>query len=90
MKAVSFKEQNCVFAKHQPEYLQLPAHKSHDKEGIVISCYRLSFMERAKVLLTGRVWWSQLTFLNPLQPQRASVNKWDMLNKEFFEPKNKK
>ena len=60
MKPIEFEQQNCVYAKEQPEYLPLPAHKT--KEGEVISCWELSLRERLKLLFTGKMFYSQLTF----------------------------
>ena len=73
MKPIEFPEQNCVYAKDQPEYLPLPVHKTPD--GMVISCWALTWRERVKMLLTGRMWWSVLTFNHPLQPQLPSVDR---------------
>lgn len=67
MKPVAFKEQNCVYAKDQPQYQQLPVYRT--EEGRVISCWKLTWWERVAVLLSGRIWWSVLTFNHPLQPQ---------------------
>lgn len=72
MKPIEFTEQNCVFAKDQPEYLPLPAHKTVD--GLIISCWSLSWRERIKVLFIGRIWWSVMTFNHPLQPLMSSVD----------------
>jgi len=71
MEPIKFKQQNCVYAQEQPEYLPLQAHKSED--GIVTSCWHLSFVERIIVLVTGNLWWQTMTFNRPLQPQRPSV-----------------
>lgn len=73
MKPIEFPEQNCVYAKDQPEYLPLPVHKT--PEGEVISCWVLTWRERLKVLLRGRIWWSVLTFNHPPQPQCPFVDK---------------
>lgn len=73
MIPIEFPEQNCVYAKDQPEYLPLPVHKTPD--GMVISCWALTWRERFKMLFTGRMWWSVLTFNHPLQPQLPSVDK---------------
>lgn len=72
MKPINFPESNIVFAKNQKEYLPLPAFKS-DK-GDVISLWQLSFIERIKVLFTGKLWLYVLTFNSPLQPQRPTVD----------------
>lgn len=71
MEPIKFKGSNVTFAKNQPEYLSLLTHKTDD--GRVTSCWGLSFFERLKVLLTGKIWLSVLTFNKPLQPQRLSV-----------------
>lgn len=73
MNIIKFKECNVTYAEDQPEYLPLPAFKTSDGE--VISCWGLSILERLKVLFTGRVWLSVLTFNHPLQPQLMSVKK---------------
>lgn len=72
MKPISFKEQNCIIGKNQKEYLPLPAWKS--KNGIVISCWQLSFLEKIKLLFTGKLWFTTLTFNKSLQPQRLTVD----------------
>lgn len=71
MKPIEFKQQNITFAKDQPEYLPLPAYR--DEEGQVISCWGLSFYERIIILFTGKFWFRQLTFNDPLQPQLPQV-----------------
>ena len=80
MKPVKFKEANMTYAENQPEYLPLPVHKT--KGGEVISCWKLSLMERLRVLFAGNVWLSSLTFNKPLQPQFITVKKSDMFEKE--------
>ena len=75
MKPIETKSTNCVYAKDQPQYLQLPVHKTED--GMVTSCWQFSFRERLRVLFTGKLFVSQLTFNLPLQPIRPSV-----INKE--------
>lgn len=78
MEPIEFPQQTAVFAKDQPEYLPLPAHRSGPPEYAVTTCWRLSLVERLKLLVTGRIWWSQLTFGGPLQPQRPSVDMPEM------------
>lgn len=75
MEPIDFEESNVVFAKDQTEYLPLPAHQRFlDTSGKVTSCWRLSWRERFKVLVTGRLWAVVLTFNQPLQPQRFGVD----------------
>jgi hypothetical protein len=71
MKPIPFEGSNVVFGKGQPEYLELPAHSDGTT---VTSCWQLTFKERMKVLVTGRVFFSQVTFGTSLQPQRPSVD----------------
>jgi hypothetical protein len=73
MKPIPFEGQNCVFAENQSEYNQLPAYKHVD--GQVICCWKLSWPERVKILLSGILWQSVLTFNRPLQPQFLSVER---------------
>ena len=74
---ITFKECNVTYAKDQPDYLQLPAYK--DKEGCVLSCWKLTLKERVMLLFTGRLWWGQLSFNRPLQPQRPFITKPEIL-----------
>lgn len=71
MKPIDFPQSNRVFAKNQQEYKELPAFY---EKGIVTSCWQLSWKERFKLLLTGKLWLSIMTFGKPLQPQRPSVH----------------
>lgn len=66
MKAIEFPEQNVIFAKDQPQYNQLPAHRSDD--GIVTFAFELDEVEKAQILLNGVVWVKIMTFNQPLQP----------------------
>lgn len=76
MKPIEFKEQNCTYAENQPAYLPLPAYKSED--GQVISCWKLSFIERARLLLNGKIWLVLLSFNKPLTPSYLSTKKSDI------------
>jgi hypothetical protein len=61
-----------ILAKDQPQYLPLPVANFQYSDGTesMISCYHLSWRERLRILITGKVWWEQLTFGSPLQPQK--------------------
>jgi len=75
MFPVEFEGFNRTLAKDQPEYRPLPVHiKRNSKEGEVISCWKLSFKERVKLLFTGKIYWSQWTFNDPLQPQLPTLD----------------
>jgi hypothetical protein len=72
MKPVEFSQQNVVFAKDQPQYMPLPAFVSSNGS-LVTSCWRMTWGERLRNLITGRVYVSLLTFGQPLQPQIISI-----------------
>jgi hypothetical protein len=74
MTPLEFPEANTVFAKDQPEYLPLPAHRE-SRMGTVTTCWGLTWKERFAILFGGKVWLQQLTFGKPLQPQRPSITK---------------
>jgi len=59
-----------VFAKDQPEYLQLPAFVSGD---VVITRWQLSWMERWRIFFAGSLWLNVLTFGKALQPVRLDT-----------------
>jgi hypothetical protein len=65
---------NATYAKDQPQYLQLPVYKDPCDEGYVTSCWRLSLWERLKMLFTGRMWITVMTFGDALQPIRPAVD----------------
>ena len=71
MKPIKFEGYNLILAEDQPEYLPLPVDR--DSEGLTISCWKLSWKERFKILFTGVLWIQQLTFKSPLQPIAPSV-----------------
>ena len=71
MIPIPFPEQTVVFAKDQPQYLPLPAYSA---AGQVITCWRLTWRERFKLLVTGKLWLRQLTFSAALQPQSPGVD----------------
>ncbi len=82
MKPIEFKEQNCVYARHQKEYLPLPALKKDGDEGEVVFCQSLGLRERLRVLFTGRIWVMLLTFNNPLVPSYLTTKKSDLIPKK--------
>lgn len=72
-KPMKFPEMNTIFAETQPEYTSLPTVREPD--GCVTSCWKLTWLERIKLLFTGKVWVQQLTFSMALQPLRVAVDK---------------
>lgn len=74
MKPVEFKQQNCIIAKNQKQYLQLPSFQDGVHGGRTISCWKLSFSERIKILFYGKIWDYRLNFDKPLQPIKILVD----------------
>lgn len=79
MKPKNFKEANVTFAKNQPEYLPLPAFKNNDANGEVVTCWKLSFKERLRILFKGEIWLCLLSFNKPLTPSFMTTKKSDVL-----------
>lgn len=82
MKPVNFTEVNVTYAKDQPGYQPLPGCKLDTIEGHFITCWKLSFKERMRILLTGRIWACLLTFNKPLTPSLFSTKKSDLLSEK--------
>jgi len=83
MRPIEFKEQNCIFAKDQSEYLPLPALKLDTERGDIVFCSYLTFRERIRVLFTGRIWVNLLSFNRPLTPSYLTTKKKDLIIKAF-------
>jgi hypothetical protein len=81
MKPITFPEQNHVIAKDQPEYKPLPAHIAHNQQGEIVTCWKLSFRERIRLLFFGRLWLSVWTFNRPLQPVFLTPDKWSIFQR---------
>ena len=79
MKPINFPEQNVVYAENQPEYLPLPALKANTPQGEVVSCWKLSFKERVRILFTGRLWVCLLSFNRPLTPSFFTTKKSELI-----------
>jgi hypothetical protein len=73
MELIAFKGQNIVYAKDQPQYRPMPAHRVGDEKDTVICCWELTEEEIKQVVETGKIWHSIMTFGGPLQPQHLSV-----------------
>jgi hypothetical protein len=71
MEPIEFEKVNKTYAKDQQQYRPLPVYKT--KDGILTSCWKLSFKERLKLLFTGKLWISTMTFNKPLQPLLPST-----------------
>jgi len=94
MNPIEFKGQNTVYAKNQAEYKPLPALKlEKSPTGEVISCWHMSFYERLKILITGKVWVSLMCFNKPLTPSYLTVNRKELFTlteDNYIFSKNKK
>lgn len=76
MKAIRFTEQTIVIGgkeNGQPEYSALPVHI--DPIGTAVCCHELTLWERIKVLFTGKIWHSQMTFGQRFHPISHFVDK---------------
>ena len=72
MENIEFEESNIVIAKDQDEFKTLWAYMDDE---VTVSCYKLSWKERFKILFSGELWLGQANFGNPIQPQLPSVYK---------------
>jgi hypothetical protein len=73
MKPVKHKFCNATFGEDQPNLLPLPAWIGPEPQQWVVTCWRLTLWERLKLLVTGRLWLSQLTYGWPLHPNNPNV-----------------
>ena len=71
MNPIEFPEQTIVWAKNQPPYLPLPAY-TNERE--TISCWQLTWKERFKLLIFGKIWLRQSNFGAKLQPQLLTID----------------
>lgn len=71
MDPIEFEGHNVVYAKDQPEYFPLPAHKS--PEGKVTTVWKLTDEEIKEINKTGKLRLEILTFNAPLQPLQITV-----------------
>lgn len=79
MKPIKFKEVNVTFAENQDEYLPLPAFRSDEPEGQIVSCWKLTFIERVRILFIGKLWVSLMMFGKPLTPMFFTTKKSEIL-----------
>jgi hypothetical protein len=83
MRLLDFPGRNVVFAKDQPEYLPLPAYRvPGDSYGRVVFCWKPSLRERLRVLWSGELWHTVMTFNHPLQPQLLEAKRPDYIPTE--------
>lgn len=80
MNPIEFKEQNVTYAEDRAEYLPLPAFKSDGPQGQVVSCWKLSFKEKVRIIFTGKIWCSLMMFeKKELTPSIITTKKSDVL-----------
>lgn len=75
MELSAFAGHNVVIAKDQPQYRPAPAYRVPGPEGKLIIGWDLTLRERLKLLVTGRLWHTVMTFNQPLQPQVLEVSR---------------
>lgn len=74
MLPTKFSQQTTTYAKDQPKFIPLPAHvDSEDEQGVVTTCWHLSWYERLKLLFTGELWIQQMTYRRSLQAIKPSA-----------------
>ena len=66
---------HVVYAENQREYIPLPVLKELGPQGHLISCWKLSWREKFKLLFGNKIWLTLMTFQQPLQPIRISTDK---------------
>ena len=79
MKAIEFKEQNGALSRKDSPLRPIPIFKDPSEKAQVVSCWKLSFKERMRLLLLGKLWVSIITYNNPVQPSLFSTRKEDVL-----------
>ena len=69
-------------SKEQPQYITLPALISHDPSGVVTTRWRLTWIERLRVLLSGNLWVQMMCFHRPTTPVKVLTRQpavWECL-----------
>ena len=82
MKPVPFYKDNVTLAKNQEQYQNLPA---LSKNGIVTTCWELTWWEYIKLIFTRKIWVNSLTFGAKLQPLRLTIDEAEATHRD--EPK---
>jgi len=75
MKPIKFKECNTTLKSNDKNIADLPALVMNDNDKIVVTCWKLSFVERIKILVTGKMWNCTMTFGKPLMPVKLTVDR---------------
>lgn len=84
MRAIKFKQATNNVAENQPQYQTLPAYYGqlgeNEKETGLVTCFELTDQEIETVKKYGKIWHSQLTFGERMQPIQMFVCN------DFFNP----
>ncbi|MBO0947346.1 hypothetical protein [Fibrella forsythiae] len=78
LEATDFPERNMKLAEHQPEYKTLPALYLREPYGQFITCWALTPWQRVRLLRTGKLWASQLTWKDQFQPITFTTDSRDL------------
>ena len=73
MKPTSFKGQNVILGKDQPEYLDLPALVCDDEATTVWTCWELDKADLEDLMKHRKIWVGQLTFGKHFSPQMVTT-----------------
>jgi len=79
MKAIDFKGVNFVLATDQPEYEPLPVNVKNTTTPVgempweITACFELSDEEIQEIIMTKKIYYSQLVFGTPFHPMRLAL-----------------
>ncbi len=71
-----------TFAKHQSQYNDLPALRFDDREGTVLTRWKMTWRERFRALFVGDMYLKILTFGSPLQPVLLQVKQPELTTQQ--------
>ena len=80
MKSIKFQECTEAMGARQSEYNTIYAFVSGEDKDRTIFCWKLTLVERLKILFTGKLWHQVLAF-NDARQQLLSVEKPEMLKR---------
>lgn len=75
MHPVTFYGANRVLGADQPEYQPLPVHIEDSPYKCATACWQLTWRERLRLLITGKIWQQTYTFGRSYLPQLLSVER---------------
>lgn len=87
MKPIPFKEANTRLTgvdsptwDVSPGYVSAPVLEIESPHGDIVSCWHLSFVERLRLLLTGKVWVCLRSYNKPLPPHYLTTKKAELIS----------